>query len=80
MNSLPIAQAVLVVRLKKNLSQRQVAERMKIKRTYLSKVENGKLTPTIPTLIAISEAMGVEPWKLLRYACRLRDAAPKVAI
>ncbi|HMF65283.1 MAG TPA: helix-turn-helix transcriptional regulator, partial [Edaphobacter sp.] len=43
---LQVATAVRDLRHVRNLSQRQLAARMNVPRTYISKIENGKAMPT----------------------------------
>lgn len=43
----------------RNISQRQLAARMGCPRTYVSKIENGKATPTITSLARFAQALGV---------------------
>jgi len=43
------------------LSQRELALRMCVPRTYVSKIENRKAIPTIPSLLKISAALNVRP-------------------
>ena len=44
---LQVATAVRDLRHVRNLSQRQLAARMGVPRTYISKIENGKAMPTL---------------------------------
>jgi transcriptional regulator with XRE-family HTH domain len=63
---LQVAQAVKELRLLRNLSQRQLALRMHVPRTYISKIENGKATPTLSSLERLAAALQVELPALLR--------------
>src|SRR5579875_3791209 len=45
-----VAAAVRDLRRVRNLSQRQLATRMNVPRTYISKIENGKAMPTLSSL------------------------------
>src|SRR5579871_2536501 len=47
---LQVATAVRDLRRVRNLSQRQLATRMNVPRTYISKIENGKAMPTLSSL------------------------------
>jgi transcriptional regulator with XRE-family HTH domain len=47
------------------LSQRDLARRMNVPRTYLSKVENCKVLPTVGTLYRMAAALGVDVCHLL---------------
>lgn len=61
-----VAQAVREIRTSHNLSQRQLAGRMDVPRTYISKIENGKAAPTLRSLERLAGALGVEICALLR--------------
>src|SRR5258708_14262345 len=47
---LQVAGQVREIRRARNLSQRQLAGRMQVPRTYISKIENGKAMPTLSSL------------------------------
>ena len=47
------------------LSQRELAHRLNVPRTYLSKVENCKVLPTVGTLCRLAGALGVQVHHLL---------------
>jgi transcriptional regulator with XRE-family HTH domain len=58
----------------RNLSQRQLAARMGVPRTYISKIENGKAMPTLSSLDRLARALQVDISALLRDApTRHRD-------
>jgi transcriptional regulator with XRE-family HTH domain len=61
MVDLPIGIAVCKVRASRRLTQKQVADRMGCKRTYISKVENGVASPALEQFVRICDAMQVEP-------------------
>ena len=63
-----VAQAIRSLRLGHGLSQRQLALRMGVPRTYVSKIENQKATPTLSSLARLAEALTVSVPELLR-AC-----------
>lgn len=52
-----VAGAIRSLRRKFGLSQRELAQRMRVPRTYVSKIENDKATPTIASLERLAEAM-----------------------
>ena len=52
----------------RNLSQRQLATRMNVPRTYISKIENGKAMPTLSSLDRLARALQVDISALLRDA------------
>ena len=65
---LQVAQAVRDLRRMRNLSQRQLAGRMNVPRTYISKIENGKATPTLGSMERLARALQVDISALLRDA------------
>jgi transcriptional regulator with XRE-family HTH domain len=64
-NHLPVAQAIRSLRLRAGLSQRQLALRMKVPRTYVSKIENEKACPTLSSLERLANALHVRVPDLL---------------
>jgi transcriptional regulator with XRE-family HTH domain len=65
-----VATAVRDLRHVRNLSQRQLAGRMGVPRTYISKIENGKAMPTLSSLDRLARALQVDISALLRDAPR----------
>jgi transcriptional regulator with XRE-family HTH domain len=63
-----VAAAVRDLRHVRNLSQRQLAARMGVPRTYISKIENGKAMPTLSSLDRLARALQVDISALLRDA------------
>lgn len=63
-----VAAAVRDLRHVRNLSQRQLAARMNVPRTYISKIENGKAMPTLSSLDRLAKALQVDISALLRDA------------
>ena len=63
-----VATAVRDLRHVRNLSQRQLAGRMGVPRTYISKIENGKAMPTLNSLDRLARALDVDISALLRDA------------
>jgi len=63
-----VATAVRDLRHVRNLSQRQLAGRMGVPRTYISKIENGKAMPTLSSLDRLAKALEVDISALLRDA------------
>jgi transcriptional regulator with XRE-family HTH domain len=61
-----VANAVRDLRHVRNLSQRQLAARMNVPRTYISKIENGKAMPTLSSLDRLAKALQVDISSLLR--------------
>jgi transcriptional regulator with XRE-family HTH domain len=56
---LQIATAIRSLRQRTGLSQRQLALRMQVPRTYVSKIENEKATPTLSSLERLARALEV---------------------
>ena len=67
-SGLQVATAVRDLRHVRNLSQRQLAARMNVPRTYISKIENGKAMPTLSSLDRLARALQVDISTLLRDA------------
>jgi transcriptional regulator with XRE-family HTH domain len=61
-------EAVRDLRKGRNLSQRQLAGRMQVPRTYISKIENGKAMPTLSSLARLAAALEIDICNLLRDA------------
>lgn len=61
-----VSGAVRDLRHVRNLSQRQLAARMGVPRTYISKIENGKAMPTLSSLDRLARALQVDISVLLR--------------
>ncbi len=76
-----VARAVRDVRHGRNLSQRQLAGRMQVPRTYISKIENGKAVPTLSSLERLARSLEVDICELLRdgRSRRAREAASLMA-
>ena len=49
----------------KGLSQAKLAEMAGIDRKTVNRIENGHFTPTLETLISLSDALGVSPHSLM---------------
>jgi transcriptional regulator with XRE-family HTH domain len=70
---LRVAGQVREIRRARHLSQRQVAGRMEVPRTYISKIENGKAIPTLGSLERLAAALGVGVGQLVKDARSRRD-------
>ena len=70
---LHVAGQVREIRKARHLSQRQLAGRMQVPRTYISKIENGKAIPTLGSLERLALALGVEVCQLVRDSRSIRD-------
>jgi transcriptional regulator with XRE-family HTH domain len=62
---LNLANSIRSLRLRNGLSQRQLALRMAVPRTYVSKIENEKATPTLSSLERLAKALEVTVPELL---------------
>src|SRR5256884_7341028 len=63
---LNLAASIRSLRLRNALSQRQLAGRMSVPRTYVSTIENEKATPTLSSLERLARALEVTVPDLLR--------------
>jgi transcriptional regulator with XRE-family HTH domain len=63
---LRVASQVKEIRRARHLSQRQLASRMQVPRTYISKIENGKAIPTLGSLERLANALEVDICQLVR--------------
>lgn len=71
---LQVAGQVRDIRRARHLSQRQLAGRMQVPRTYISKIENGKAIPTLGSLERLAQALGVDVCQLVRDSRSRREA------
>lgn len=67
---LQIATSIRMFRQKSGLSQRQLAMRMQVPRTYVSKIENEKAMPTLSSLQRLATALEVTMADLLKGSNR----------
>ncbi len=58
-SDIQVAKAIRSLRQRSGLSQRQLALRMGVPRTYVSKIENEKATPTLSSLARLAGALEV---------------------
>jgi transcriptional regulator with XRE-family HTH domain len=70
---LQVAGRVREIRRARHLSQRQLAGRMQVPRTYISKIENGKAIPTLGSLERLAEALEVGICQLVRDSRSQRE-------
>jgi transcriptional regulator with XRE-family HTH domain len=70
---LQVAGQVREIRRARHLSQRQLASRMQVPRTYISKIENGKAIPTLGSLARLAGALEVEVSQLVRDSRSRRE-------
>lgn len=72
-SQLPVANAIRSLRIRAGLSQRQLAARMNVPRTYVSKIENEKACPTLGSLERLAGALRVRVSDLLTTGRTLED-------
>jgi len=53
------------IRLKKKMSQGDIAEKLGVHRSYISGLERGKRNPSLLTINKMTKAVGVKPKELL---------------
>lgn len=56
------------LRLKKKLSQEALAEKAALSLSYVSELERGNRTPTLPAIEKLAGALGVPPQRLFANA------------
>lgn len=76
MNLVELAQRLRQARLDKNLTLDEVAAASGVGKGILSKVENFRVTPTLPTLAKLCEALGIKLSTLLDGL----DARPRLSV
>ena len=54
------------LRLRKGLSQEELALEANMKRSYVSDLERGTRNPSVKAVARLAKALGVEAWQLLR--------------
>lgn len=72
-SGIDVARAVKDIRTGRKLSQRQLAMRMQVPRTYISKIENGKAIPTLTSLERLANALEVNICALLQDSRSRRE-------
>jgi len=60
--------AVRAIRLRRNMSQLELAERCELERTYLSDIERGSRNPTLVSIWRIAAGLQIRPSELLQEA------------
>lgn len=55
------------LRLDKNLSQAELAERGDFNRTYISDLERGKKQASLSTILRLADALEIDPSELMEY-------------
>ena len=65
---LDFGKSLLVLRITKGLTQKELAEKAKVTEAALSRYENGKRIPNVATACAIADALGVTIDDLCGYS------------
>ena len=60
-----IGRKIALIRAEKGMSQEDLAAAADVNRGYISRIENGRVAFSVPVLIKIADAMGVNPKYLL---------------
>ncbi|MEX2213194.1 MAG: cupin domain-containing protein [Phycisphaeraceae bacterium] len=76
MNLTELAQRIKRLRLDRQMNLDEVASRTGLSRSWLSKVENFRITPSLPALAGIAKALGVTLSQLVEGL----DARPQIVI
>lgn len=79
LHQLPVASAIRSLRIRAGLSQRQLAARMSVPRTYVSKIENEKACPTLGSLERLAGALKVRVSDLLTTGRTVEDEVRELA-
>ena len=66
MNEIVFGRALKDLRIAAGLSQEELAFQANLHRTYISQLERGIKSPSLKTIIRVSEALGIKASVLLR--------------
>jgi transcriptional regulator with XRE-family HTH domain len=80
MADLPVGQAIFTVRTSRGLSQEKLAELSGLARNTIARLESGQRMPSLETFVCVADAMGVEPYKLLKFARKLQTQLEDPAV
>ena len=61
-----LGEAIRAKRQKRHLSQERLAEKADLSTVFISRVERGKESPSVDSLVKIAKALGVRPRDLVR--------------
>ena len=64
--SLKLGQNLKRIRMKKKMSQGDIARALDVHRAYISGIENGKRNPTLATIQKLANALAISADKLLK--------------
>ena len=65
-SGIKLGQNLRKLRLKKDMSQVDLATALSVDRAYISNIENGRMNPTLSTLEKIAGALGISSSELLK--------------
>ena len=54
------------IRMEKGISQGEIARTLKVGRSFITNIENGKTNPTLDTIAKIAKAIGVSVGELMK--------------
>lgn len=54
------------IRMKKEITQVEIAKTLGVNRSFVSNIENGKTNPTLSTITSLAKALGVSADELLK--------------
>ena len=54
------------IRIKKGISQGEISRILKVDKSFVSNIENGKTNPTLATIAKIAKAVGVSVGELMK--------------
>lgn len=54
------------IRTEKDISQGDIARELKVSRSFISNIENGKTNPTLATIAKLAKAVGVPTDQLMK--------------
>ena len=61
-----LGQNLKQIRTEKHISQGDIARTLKVSRGYISNIENGKMNPTLSTIVKLAKAIGIQADALLK--------------
>ncbi len=65
-DSVKLGKNLKSIRSKKNISQGEIARILKVGRSFITNIENGKTNPTLDTISKIAKAIGVSVSALMK--------------
>lgn len=65
--SVKVGKNIKALRAKRDLTQAQLSEKAKMSATMIGHIERGEKSPTVETVAAIANALGVELYKLFIF-------------